>query len=152
MIESVSKVKKLRTQINADLKGLFVLTKTWYIVPKISHEDTPIRSFPVKYRFAFHRVNFSTGQADFKYLFCCLKIKKYWGWLGNLVLICEILWLLFGVRYGLCFLNFDISFIFKEVTPLRIDNILIFSFQLPNQYSLSLYLLSDHHRASDTWG
>jgi len=80
---------------------------------QLTADFTLVQSFPVKYRFAFHRVNFLTGQADFKYLFCCLKIKKYWGWLGNLVLICEILWLLFGVWYGLCFLIFDILFPFS---------------------------------------
>jgi len=37
----------------------------------------------------------------FKIFILLFKNKKYWGRLGNLVLICEILWLLFGVWCGL---------------------------------------------------
>jgi len=50
----------------------------------------------------------------FKIFILLFKNKKYWGRLGNLVLICEILWLLFGVWCGLCFLIFDVSIIFSQ--------------------------------------
>ncbi len=39
----------------------------------------------------------ATDEHGLKKIFCCLKIKNIGGRLGSLVLICEILWLLFGV-------------------------------------------------------
>jgi len=47
------------------VKGAFAAKKT--TLPQRTqsrHNSTPIQSFPVKYRFAFHRVNFPTGQAE----------------------------------------------------------------------------------------